>query len=149
MNYNEIEKLFQDKETLEEVLQLCVDTFNKIDAIGDRLKNRLVNTGEEVYGTLQELNGLYDFLCPIYTIADTTKENEEGRFYGSKKMEIDASGVKFVDATVKKESSIHVNDYRRVRNLLEAYINICKINIGSCQSLLKTYGEYNAQKPLT
>jgi F0F1-type ATP synthase delta subunit len=65
------------------------------------------------------------------------KENEEIKAYVSMKRELEAKGEKVVAASLEKEASASIEIQRRVRNVLEGYVEACAKAIGTCQTQLK------------
>ena len=45
-----------------------------------------------------------------------------------------------MSAPVEREASDYVSNYRRVRNILQGYLDVCDKAISTCQSLLKSIG---------
>jgi len=144
MQYKEIEGYFVD-DKLEGILTASQEMFDRIDMIGDKLISGILTTSVECSNTLQELNGIFAYLLPIFKVAETQKKNREERAFSDIKINIEKEGGKFVSASTDREASLRVSDYRRVRNILEGYVEICRVLIGSCQSLLKAIQE---EKPL-
>lgn len=71
-------------------------------------------------------------------IAVTEKDNRELRAYHAKKMALEKAGEKFTSAATEKEASLEVAAYRRIRNIIEAYVESLEKAIGIGQSLLKS-----------
>lgn len=141
MNIVTIIKLFRENK-LKEILDNCSETFSRITYYSDLLKNKVMDN-KEIEEALQELTGLKMFLNPILAVAQSQKKENQGAFYQFKRKEIqETSGEKFVSAPVEVEASHSVSELRRLRNILEAYVNDCLTAINTCQSLLKYEGEY-------
>lgn len=137
MQYNDIERYFESDNTVVEVLEPCVEIFNRIDEIGQSLRNRTYNNPKDISDLLQELNGILIFLKPIYGIAESAKTENEDRFYNDRKNTIEKEGGKIVSAVLDREASLSVSNYRRVRNVIESYISVAETCIISSQCLLK------------
>ena len=141
MNYKEIESYFVDDSKLEKLLELLVETFDRINYYSTLFRDRIVmENPREIETALSELTGLYMFLKPIVSIAITEKKNREERYYNQRKIEIENEGKKFMSAPVEREASDYVSNYRRVRNILQGYLDVCDKAISTCQSLLKSIG---------
>lgn len=139
MNFKEIENYFENVESLNSLLDSCLEMFDRIDKIAEDLRNRLIDTPDSVRGALQELGGIFCFLNPIYHVAKTVRQNIGSSYFNSKKIEIENKGEKFTAAAVEREEDEFVGEYRRVRNILQAYVENCDKNIGSLQSISKSF----------
>jgi hypothetical protein len=137
MQYSNIEGFFVDSDTVVGVLEECSTMFNRIDEIGATLRDRGFNTPQELEGLIRELNGINIFLHPILGVAVSVKTENEDRFYNVRKIEIENAGEKFTSAAVDREASLAVANFRRVRNSLQAYVDVVTTLIMSAQSLLK------------
>jgi len=137
MLYNEIESYFTSSEGVLEILPVCQEQFDRIDSIGATLRDRGYSTGVEIEGLIRELNGINIFLTPILGVATTAKTENEDREYHERKMILEKAGAKVVDAVLNREASFAISNYRRVRNIIEAYISVVNTLIMSAQSLLK------------
>jgi len=148
MRVRELEKLFKSEDTLEEVLDKCKEDFELIDYNANTvLKMNLSSNPEEVKKTLNELSGASMNLRPILAIAKTIKKNKELVKYHNLKTDIVNNGKKFVSASVEREASAYVKSYRRVRNIIEAYVESADKGISSLQSILKELiTEKNSEK---
>jgi hypothetical protein len=143
----EVENYFEGKK-LNELLQACLETFNGIDEISSKLKSGIITTPHEARENLQVLCGSYGFLNTVYKIAITYKNNNEVRKFNLIRNEYEKNPIvdekgkmkSFVNATAEREASEFVSDYRRIRNIVQSYVEICTTNIGSIQSILKSFG---------
>jgi len=141
MRILKIENLFQSEETLEEVLNECKDSIDKVDYYSNLLKTNVIDNAEEVKKALNELTGIYMDLKTILLVANTEKKNREIRYYDQLRIDIENEGRKFVSAPAEKEASTHVAKYRRIRNIIQAYVDVSEKAISTCQSILKYMGE--------
>jgi len=141
MNYKDIEQYFETDDKLEGILEKGQEIFKKIDDISGKMRSGLLTTTIECSNTLQELSGIFAYLNPIYKIAETSEKDKFERAYMDIKKDMEANNEKFVSASGEKEASIIIKDYRRIAHIFEAYIEVCKVLIGSCQSLLKALTE--------
>jgi len=135
-----IEKGFIKKETLEEVLKVCKLHFAKIDHYTKKLRLEPDKIGQ-LENIMVRLAGEQGFLEPILGLAITYKKNQELHYYVERKITIENEGKKFSSAPNERESSEHVAEYRRVRNILQAYVDVCKAGISAIQTRLKTVRE--------
>lgn len=137
MLYAEIDRYFETNDTVLEILEPCIEIFDRVDNIGLSLREKKYNNPKDISDLLQELNGIINYLKPIYGVAESAKTENEDRYYNNKKNEIEKEGGKIVSAVLDREASLAVSNYRRVRNVLESYISVCETCIISCQCLLK------------
>lgn len=128
---------FVNAEGLEKLLIDYKDTFEMIDDYGQQLIQGILSSGEDYKVCLDKFTGAYICLEPLYTQAVAYKENEELMFYVTTKREMEATGEKVVSASLDREASASVNIQRRVRSVLEGYVEACSKGIGTCQTQLK------------
>ena len=128
---------FVDTAGLEKLLADYVDVFEMIDDYGQQLIQGILSSGEDYKVCLDKFTGAYITLEPLYTMAVAYKENEEIKAYVSMKRELEARGEKVVAASLEKEASASIEIQRRVRNVLEGYVEACAKAIGTCQTQLK------------
>lgn len=133
----EIEQYFQSEKTLEEVLKYCNQFFIKVDKSMLQLRKNEVRDPETCQEVLTKLAGYSGVLKPVLLLAMTEKKNREARYYNQKKEEIEKTGDKFTSASVEREASGKVASYRRVRNLIQGYVDVCEQAISVLQSKLK------------
>ena len=141
MRISEIEKKFSSEETLNEVLDECKEDFEKIDYLSGLMKDSITDNPIEAKKALNELTGVYMSLKIVLAEAETQKKNRELKYYTNIKMETQNSGKKFVSASTEKEASSSVANYRRIRNIIEAYVESALRGISTLQSVLKYCGE--------
>jgi len=130
---------FVDTVGLEKLLVDYKDTFDMIDDEGQQLISGIKSTPEDYAICLDKLTGAYIALEPLYTQAIAYKENEEIKAYVSMKRELEGKGEKVVAASLDKEASASVEVQRRIRNILEGYVESCAKGIGTCQTQLKRF----------
>jgi hypothetical protein len=130
---------FVDTVGLEKLLVDYKDTFEMVDDYGQQLISGILNTPEDYAKCLDSLTGAYISLEPLYTMAIAYKENEEIKAYVSMKKELEDKGEKVVAASLDKEASASVEIQRRIRNILEGYVEACAKGIGTCQTQLKRF----------
>jgi len=136
-----IERWFQSEKTLNEVVSYVVQFFNKIDKCMLQLRRNEVKDPETCQEILTKLAGYNGVLKPILLLAITEKKNRETRYYNQRKEEIENAGEKFSSAPIEREASGKVANYRRVRNLIQGYVDVCEQGISVLQSKLKYLGE--------
>ncbi|KKL60697.1 hypothetical protein LCGC14_2202730 [marine sediment metagenome] len=138
MRVLELEQKFKSEETLSQVLEELQDDFNRIDYWAGLLKANISDNGAvEAQKGLSELTGTFMTLKTALAIAETEKKNREIRFYSGLRIETENSGKKFISAVGEKESAMAVAEYRRVRNIIKAYMEACQVGISTLQSILK------------
>ena len=128
---------FIDVEGLEKLLVDYKDTFEMIDDFGQQLIQGILSSGEDYRVCLDKLTGAYITLEPLYTMAVAYKENEQLKSYVTTKRDMEAKGEKVVSASLDREASESVHIQRRVRAILEGYVESCSKGIGTCQTQLK------------
>ena len=144
MRIQDIEPLFDSEETLDKVLEKCKEDFNLIDYWSGVRKNNITDNSAEIRKALNELSGCYANLRVILAIAESEKKNREVKFYESLKIETENDGKKFVSTVADKQASGLVASYRRIRNIVSAYLESCDKHIITLQSILKDIGkDYN------
>jgi hypothetical protein len=130
---------FVDTVGLEKLLADYKDTFDMIDDEGQQLIGGIKSSPDDYALCLDKLTGAYISLEPLYTMAVAYKENEEIKAYVSMKRDLEAKAEKVVAASLDKEASASVEIQRRVRNILEGYVEACAKGIGTCQTQLKRF----------
>lgn len=137
MQYGEVEVYFQT-EDFDGLIERCQPVFAEVLELSARVKEEVtIDTPEAIKEIMMKMSGCYGELKVIHIAADTTKKREELVFYNNKKMAVEAEGKKFVDGATKMEASNHAMNYRRIRNAVGAYLDICDKTISVCQSVLK------------
>lgn len=132
-------KYFVDTVGLEKLLIDYKDIFDMIDDEGQQLISGIKSTPDDYALCLDKLTGAYISLEPLYTMAVAYKENEETREWVTLKRELEAKGEKVVAASLDREASALVSVQRRVRGILEGYVESCAKGIGTCQTQLKRF----------
>lgn len=128
---------FNSIEGLEKLLIDYKDIMEMIEDYGQQLIQGILSTPEDYKTCLDKLTGAYISLEPLYTIAESVKLNQELQAYVAMKRELETKGEKVVAASLEKESSLAVADFRRIRAILEGYVEACAKGIGTCQTQLK------------
>lgn len=128
---------FTETEGLNRLLTDYQDLFELVDDYGQQLIQGVLTTSNDYKECLDKLTGAYISLETLYTIAESVKLNQELRAYVSMKKALEDKGEKVVASSLEKESSLVVADFRRVRAILEGYVEACSKGIGTCQTQLK------------
>jgi hypothetical protein len=128
---------FESTEGLEKLLVDYKDVFEMVDDYGQQLIQGVLSNGEDYRVCLDKLTGAYISLEPLYTMAEAKKLNAELGTYVTLKRELENKGEKVVAASLEKEASLIVADFRRIRAILEGYVEACSKAIGTCQAQLK------------
>lgn len=130
-----------ENENFTELLEEMNTIFVEIDKITEDLSDGLLSDVNICIDYLSRLTGYFMYLNPILSELRSYKKNKELREYYSLKMQIENEGKKFVSAPVEKEASLAVAEVRRIRNIVEGYVDACKTAISSCQSIIKYFSE--------
>lgn len=137
MDILEIERLFQSAETLHKVFDEIKEDFEKVDYYMGLMKNNITDNPEECKKAINTLTGVYMRLKTVSAIAESEKRNRELKAYSKIKIETVKDGGKFTSAVADREASKNVADYRRIRNIIQGYVDASKNGISSLQSILK------------
>lgn len=147
MRIREIEKLFQDDKTVDLVLEDLTKDMEMVDKWIDTSLSDLNDNAEEIKKALNQLSIAYGNLRIVLGVAETEYRNREVRYYSQMKIEAESEGKKFVSGQADRESSLHVAEYRRIRNIVQAYKESANKRIITLQSILKDINkDYNHPK---
>ena len=149
MRIKEIEKLFQDEATLDLALE---DLTKDMKIVDDWTKTSLSEMGdnpEQIKKALNQLSIAFANLRIVLGVAETEYRNREVRYYQEKKMLAEEGGIKFVSGQAEKEASAFVAEYRRIRNLVQAYKESADKRIITLQSILKDILREQKSHPTT
>jgi hypothetical protein len=141
MRLSEAIKCFENEQTALDVLAGCQCYFDKIEEISGLFANGVVDSPAECRRILNECTAIYLALNPLLSLAETEKSNREVIYFVESKREIENGGGKFVATSANVEASAHVATYRRVRNIIEGYVDSVKMAISTCQSTLKSMAD--------
>jgi len=159
MKYTTIEKYFTGKE--EDMVTLLKDItpiFDIIDDYSQEILHGVMTTIKEYEDAKTKLIGCIMTLNPILSMAITAKKNGMLHYYVAQKREIenkapiaDEKGKlvkeKFVDGATKTESEEYVATFRRVRNIIQGYINASWAGVNDCESRIIPFkAEYGKTK---
>ena len=128
---------FINTEGLEKLLTDYKDIFEMIEDYGQQLVQGIISTPSDYKSCLDKLTGAYITLEPMYAVAESVKLNEELKKYMELKRNLEGLGEKVVASSLDKEASLSVASFRRVRAVLEGYVEACTKGIGTCQTQLK------------
>lgn len=140
MRILDLEKLFKEEETLDKVLDAIKEDFDRVDYWSGVRINNLTDNSEEINKALNELSGVYSNLRTVLGVAETEKKNREVRHKETIRVETENAGNKYTDSKATTQASAFIASYRRVRNIIEAYVEACDKHIGTLQSILKDIG---------
>jgi len=144
MNVLDFEKHFKNEEDLGKVLDDISRDINKIDYWSTLMKDGITTNPEDAKTALSELTGIFMVLKAVLAIAETEKKNREIRQYNQIRINIEngtRNDKKFVSASAEKEASAFVAPYRRIRNIIKAYVEASEKGISTLQSILKFTAE--------
>jgi len=139
---------FESEDNLSKLLTDCNDIFTMIDEYAQQFMQGILSTSADFRDVLNKLTGAYMYLEPLYSLAVANKENKELLYYVTTKRELESKNEKVVAASLEKESSASVEAYRRVRNILEGYVESCSKGIITCQTQLRRIEEDGKYKPV-
>jgi len=138
MRIRELEELFKDEKTVDLVLQDLEKDMEIVEKWLDYSLSDINDNAEELKKAINELSVAYGHLRVVLGIAETEYRNREVRYYAEAKIKAEAESKKFVSAQTDREASLHVAEYRRIRNIVQAYESGCSRRITVLQSILKT-----------
>ncbi len=126
-----------------DVLTGCQCYFDKVEEISGLFANGVVDTPQEARRVLNECTAIFLALNPLLALSDTEKSNREVIHFVENKRTTENAGGKFVATSGTVEASASVANYRRVRNILEGYVESTKYAMSTCQSMLKSMSDEN------
>lgn len=143
MRLNDAVKCMNDETSALEVLVGCQCYFDKIEEISGLFANGVVDTPAEARRVLNDCTAIYLALNPLLALSETEKANREVLHFVANKREVENGGGKFVATSATTEASAAVSNYRRVRNIIEGYVESTKMAMSTCQSILKSMSDEN------
>jgi hypothetical protein len=149
MRVKEIEKLFQDIETLDLALEDLIEDMKMVDNWTKISLSEMEDNPEQIKKALNQLSIAYGNFRIVLGVAETEYRNREVRYYNEKKLEAENMGKKFVSGQTEKEASAHVAEYRRIRNIVQAYKESADKRIITLQSILKDIQREYREHPST
>jgi hypothetical protein len=142
MIFTKVEELMKSDAGRAKLVKLLQPTFDRLESISEELREKASEfTAKEVEVLFRESNGLLTYLKPVYKALETIKTNKEVIFCSTEKMRIEKEGAKFNVSATEKEASAQVAEERRMRNCVEAYLEMAQSTFNMCQSHLKWLGE--------
>ena len=141
MNFQAAVVALQNENTAIDVLTNCQCYFDKVEEISGLFATGMVDNPIKCRQVLNESTAIYMALNPLFKLAEGEVRNLEAIHYVESKRSIENSGGKFVAASQEKESSAHVATYRRIRNVLEGYVESVQASIITCQSNLRSLSD--------
>ena len=147
MKYNNLIMYFTSQDKLEELIKELIPTFDMIDDYGKQILGNIMSISDEFIEARSRLRGALIELNPILSAAMTAKRNGMLHYYVKEKREIenktpekDEKGKlvkeKFAAGATETEAEESVAEFRRVRNILQGYINACLTGIKDCEDRL-------------
>jgi len=143
-NVTKYEKYFKNEKELDKVLKTCEPYFSKIESYHAKMRN-YKDSLTILNQIMIRLQGIRGYLEPILAEAISSKLNKEVIYYNKLKAEVENNNQKFVNAVAEKEASAKVANYRRIRNILQAYVELCKSAISAIQTTLRRAGSTNEE----
>ena len=138
MRFNDAVQALKNENTAIDVLTGCQCYFDKVEEISGSFATGQVDNPIKCREVLNESTAIYMALNPLYKLAEGEVRNLEAIHYVECKRNIENNGGKFVAASQEKESTAHVATYRRIRNVLEGYVESVQACISTCQSNLRS-----------
>jgi hypothetical protein len=143
MRLNDAIQALSNESTALDVLKECQCYFDKVEEISGLFANGVIDTPAECRRVLNEATAIYLALNPLLSLAETEKSNREVIHFVENKRTVENSGGKFVSTAASTEASAAVHVYRRVRNVLEGYVESTKMAASTCQSILRSMSDEN------
>lgn len=140
IDYETVLELSESEEGLGELLAELRPSFTALHEFIQWLKTPTMDVNQ-IARIMKRSNGYWDELRLVYSALETTKTNKELAFFHEKKEENDktADAKKFSATATEKEARATTAELRRVRNWVEAYMEVAEKNIVTAQSLLKRF----------
>ena len=134
MKFSKIEQYFETKEGMVLLLKECESVFDTVDDYSNQFMQGLLSTEIELDAVIDTLAGIISFLNPIYSVAITAKKNREVIQYMAIKRDVEGRAPtvdekgkqvkeKFTSASAEIEATVFVAGERRIRNVIEGYLN--------------------------
>lgn len=148
MRITKIMQLSESEETISKVLEELQEDFEIVDDVAEKMKRDISDNPETIRTYLSKLGGAHSNLKTALGIVESFKTNTQLQYYHDKRDEFikDNPRSKFNVSATKEDARAQVLNYRRVRNLLQYYVESASTNITVLQSLKKRE-EQNRQTP--
>jgi hypothetical protein len=141
MIYSDIEK-YLNEDNMDGLLDELAPVFLEVQSLTDSfIDSSIYNSGDAIKASLSKLTSYYSTLKVASIVIDTFKKQKETRKFNEIKMATENAGGKFTATSGEKEASAFVDAERRVRNIIDAYIDIADKGITISQSILKYISE--------
>ena len=141
MNFKDAVVAMKEEGTAIEVLAGCQCYFDKVEEISGLFATGDVDNPIRCREVLNQATAVYMALNPLLALASSEKDNREVVDYVQAKRKIENAGNKFVATSQSVESSANVATFRRIRNILEGYVESVKASISTCQSNLRSMAD--------
>ncbi len=128
---HEIERKLKDEKELEKLLNDYSEGFELVDSYGEKLRNHMLDTPQDLDMAITELGGWFVTLNTVCALSETMKMNAE-ESHKQVKQANKAYGVQAPDGSDK------IQLYRRIRNIFQVYCDNCEKIISICQSRMRS-----------
>lgn len=125
------------KVDLTAILEKCIPIFKKIENL--KLKLVRAETIDDVDAIMRRATSYWGYLQIIYSKVETYKKNKELKYFHDKKQELEKNKIKIQISAIENEASNHVASERKIRNHIEAYMNVADRIISVCQTSSKNF----------
>lgn len=143
MRILELEKLVKEEATVGLLLDEVAEDIKIVDTHARKLKDNLCNNPEANKIAQSKLTGAFNGIRTALSVVATAKRNKELTSYYEEKEQIESEGKKFNSSATKEKVMAQTNEWRRVRNYLEAYKDAVEKDIITLQSMLKDTNREN------
>ena len=137
MRILELEKLVLQEDTVGLLLDEVAEDIKIVDNHARKLKDNLCNNPEANKIAQSKLTGAFNGIRTALSVVATAKRNKELRRYYEEKEQIESEGKKFNSTATKEKAMAETNEWRRIRNYLNAYKEAAEKDIITLQSMLK------------
>ena len=137
MRILDLEKLASQEDTVGLILDEVAEDIKIVDNHARKLKDNLCNNPEANKIAQSKLTGAFNNLRTALSVVAVAKTNKELRLYYEEKEQIESEGKKFNSTATKEKQRAVTNEWRRVKNYLEAYKEAAEKDIITLQSMLK------------
>ena len=132
-----LEKLAKEEDTVGLILDEVVEDIKIVDDYARKLKDNLCNNPEANKIAQSKLTGAFNGIRTALSVVATAKRNKELTSYYEEKEQLESESKKFNASATKEKVMAQTNEWRRVRNYLEAYKEATEKDIITLQSMLK------------
>jgi hypothetical protein len=121
-----IEQYFKDEDSLNGLIELYYDLFERIQKYEKDLKDGRMDTDLDMQTGLKELASIFSSLNVVYHLASFFETQQKNTFYIQKKIELEKSGTKYSETSLKTEAHHQANSYVRITSIFGAYRESCE-----------------------